>query len=409
MADRPYISDPDVELWHGDCIERMRAMPPESVHAVVTDPPYGLEFMGKAWDTFRVDDPGTTRHRGDNAGDHGERYDTDQRAGRRATVAFGGGKRPKTYRCTGCGKRDQFRNDHGCDGARWAAELVDPYCAPPTSLAFQNWTRLWAIEALRVLRPGGHLLAFGAPRLYHRLAAGIEDAGFDVRDTLSWLFGSGFPKSHNLEGEFEGCGTHLKPAWEPIILARKPPTDSVLTTMTEHGTGAISIDACRIEGEERPLIEQRHGPEPVQHNTYGQRAEGSRYAGTTTLGRWPANVIIDAEAGAQLDASSPTERPSRFYYSPKASTAERNTGGAQNDHPTVKPTNLMRWCVRLVTPTGGVVLDPFAGSGSTALATRAEGRRCILIEQDEGHLQIIAQRLSQLSLLALIDTPTEDG
>ncbi len=397
------LDDGDVRLLNGDCIAAMAALPAESVDAVVTDPPYGLEFMGRDWDRFRVDDPGTTRHRGENAGDHGERLDAEQRRNRRATVAYGGGKRPRTYRCTGCGKRDQFRNDHGCADARWAAELIDPYSAPPTSLAFQNWTRLWAIEALRVLKPGGHLLAFGAPRLFHRLTSGIEDAGFDVRDVLSWLFGQGFPKSLNLQHGGELVGTALKPGWEPIVMARKPLTDSVERTMGEYGTGALSIEACRIDSEPRPMIKQRHGPEPVQHTTYGARAEGSRAAGTTELGRWPANVALDDRAAELLDQDA-REAVSRFFYTAKASTAERNHGGATNDHPTVKPVSLMRWCVRLVTRPGALVLDPFAGSGTTGLATRAEGRRALLVEQSPDYCQIIAQRLSQLSLLGLLDT-----
>lgn len=401
--DAPYLNDGDVVLHNGDCMDAMRAMPPESVHAVVTDPPYGLEFMGRDWDRFRVDDPGTTRHRGERAGAHGEQLDAEQRRNRRATVVYGAGKRPKTYRCTGCGKRDQFRNDHGCDAARWAPELIDPYCAPPTSLAFQNWTRLWATEAMRVLKPGGYLLAFGAPRTFHRLASGLEDAGFDVRDTLSWLFGQGFPKSLNLDGEWEGHGTALKPGWEPIIMARKPSPYAVAATMDQHGVGALSIEVCRIDSEPRPLIEQRHGPEPVQHTTYGARAEGSRAAGVTEEGRWPANVVVDADAALVLDADA-GEPVSRFYYTAKASTAERNHGGARNDHPTVKPIALMRWCVRLVTRPGQTVLDPFGGSGTTGLATRAEGRRAILIEQSPDYCQIIAQRLSQLSLLGLLDT-----
>jgi DNA modification methylase len=188
-----YYADDAVTLYHGDCIEVMRGMAEGSVDAIVTDPPYGLEFMGREWDSFRVDDPGTMRHRGTRAGDHGE---TDADRGAFGNIAYGGGKRATTNRCVSCGKRDQFRKEHACGPvAQWRKEIIDPHAAPPTSLAFQEWSRTWALEALRVLKPGGHLLAFGGTRTWHRLACAIEDAGFEIRDSIAWMYGSGFPKS----------------------------------------------------------------------------------------------------------------------------------------------------------------------------------------------------------------------
>ena len=180
---KPWLDDGDVRLYLGDCVEVMREMEAESVDAVVCDPPYGLEFMGKEWDTYRLDDPGTNRNRGERAGGQGE-VKADGGIGG-ARIAYGGGKRPTTSRCTGCGKRDQWRNEHECtQHARWVLEVIDPYAAPPASLAFAEWVREWATEALRVVKPGGHLLAFGGSRMFHRLTCGIEDAGFEIRDCL---------------------------------------------------------------------------------------------------------------------------------------------------------------------------------------------------------------------------------
>jgi site-specific DNA-methyltransferase (adenine-specific) len=176
----------------GDCRKVMAVIPDESIDSIVCDPPYGLEFMGREWDKFREDDPGTSRNRGERAGKHGEAGAGDGSHPSRGNVAvaYGGVKRATTYRCVGCGKRDQFRNPHGCpEGARWAKEIIDPHAAPPTSLAFQNWVRTWATEALRVLKPGGHVVAFGGTRVFHRLTSGLEDAGFEVRDCLMWLYG----------------------------------------------------------------------------------------------------------------------------------------------------------------------------------------------------------------------------
>lgn len=231
--------------------------------------------------------------------------------------------------------------------------------------------------------------------------------------------------------EWQGWGTALKPAWEPCVVARKPLGGTVAENVQQHGTGALNIDGCRIETDEVRV----QGAQKATGNT---NFEGVREGGKVyDSGRWPANVALDEDAAAMLDSRSgvttskaanrgtlgrgpfsgigatgridgsdgvrghdDTGGASRFYYTAKASRADRNTSGANNTHPTVKPTDLMRWLVRLVTPPGGVVLDPFAGSGSTLVAARAEGVRAIGIEQSEEYATIIRDRLAQLSLFS---------
>lgn len=439
------------EVRQGDCREVMATLDAGSVDAIVTDPPYGLAFMGKAW-------------------------------------------------------------DHGVPGVEF-----------------------WA-EALRVAKPGAHLVAFGGTRTYHRLTCAIEDAGWEIRDGLMWLYGSGFPKSLNVskavasqeasqeerrfcawlreesgltveqvrvacgsdrfwecrievvntagskerprlarralvptdaawaklerqlseaapewvralvkappqppivhpgqwaggrgvgtEGAgncWEGWGTALKPAWEPIILARKPLSGTVAATVLQHGTGALNVDGCRIGAEARPHVvsDRRTGA----NGTYGDGLGGSKQVEPTSLGRWPTNVLLDEEAAAMLDEQS-GERPgavsngsrgtkaatwakaqeqtasrgdtggaSRFFYTAKSSSGERHYAG-RNTHPTVKPVDLMRWLVRLVTRPGGLVLDPFTGSGSTGVAALAEGARFLGIELDHEHVTTARRRIA---------------
>jgi hypothetical protein len=294
-----------MKVIQGDCVETMREMDEASVDAIVTDPPYGLEFMGKEWDRFRVDDPGTTRFRGDRAGGHGELDERDAESVHgRMRVGYGGGKRPTTNRCVGCGKRDQFRNPHSCpEGTEWRKEIIDPHAAPPTLLAFQEWSRIWATEALRVLKPGGHLLAFGGTRTYHRLACAVEDAGFEIRDSLIWLYGSGFPKSHNLNGDWQGWGTALKPAHEPIVVARKPLIGTVAQNVLEHGTGALNIDACRLGMSEADAEKirsaggfMRAGYDKPATEVYNANSADHPMptidAEPHSAGRWPANVAL---------------------------------------------------------------------------------------------------------------------
>ena len=320
------------ELHHGNCLDILRIMSDCSVDAVVTDPPYGLSFMGKKWD-----------------------YDVPS-------------------------------------------------------------TEIWA-ECLRVLKPGGYLLAFAGTRTQHRMAVRIEDAGFEIRDMLAWMYGSGFPKSHNLDGEHQGWGTALKPAMEPITMARKPFKATVAQNVQEWGTGAINIDGCRIacdDGFEKawdnPVstnISAKGGKfisEGIQH-----QVDLSEYKPS---GRWPANVLHDGSP----EILQGMGEAARFFYTPKAckddrddgcemmearvtrcmenpDTRDRPTPMKSNFHPTVKPTDLMRYLCRMVTPTGGVVLDPFTGSGSTGRGAVLEGFRFIGCEMDADYIEIAKARI----------------
>ena len=255
--------------------------------------------------------------------------------------------------------------------------------------AFQRWTTLWARQIRRVLAPGGHALIFAAPRTFHRLAVGVEDAGLEIRDQLLWVNGQGIPKSRRYPG---GRATTLKPAYEPILIARAPLDGSTQTNLDRWSTGALNVDAAAV------------GPQ--------------RY--------WPANLALshapDCEEAActnlcpaaALDAANPKTAPSRIFYCSKASRAEREAGceglpprevalytgkrqtprRRDNHHPTVKPIELMRWLVRLVVPAGGLVLDLFAGSGSTGAAAILEDRPFVGIEREPDYVEIACARLT---------------
>lgn len=280
---------------------------------------------------------------------------------------------------------------------------------------FERFSESWARQALRVLRPGGHMVSFAATRQEHRLTAGLEDAGFEIRDRLAWLFATGLPKSRKLPG---GMGTALKPAYEPIVLARKPRErvgGKPLATAVHqaiHGTGALYIDAARIA---RP-----------------DRSEGL----------WPANVTLGHsddcgnEACADncplplIDQLRPGAPLSRMFFAAKASVREREAGleglahrahqvfagsgtarpRRANTHTTVKPLSLMRWLVRLIAPPGAVVLDPFTGSGSTGCAVllAGEGRQFIGIEREEDYVRIARARLAHWAEQSRRDG-SEDG
>lgn len=317
-------------------------------------------------------------------------------------------------------------------------------------------------DCLRILKPGGHLLAFGGTRTYHRLACAIEDAGFEIRDQLGWAFGSGFPKSHNLHGDWEGWGTALKPAWEPICVARKPFNETVAANVLQYGTGALNIAACRVGTEVVPInrLEAWSG--------FGQEKRPD-YTQTMSIGRWPANLIHDGsdevlaafpdapgqcadikydagerktqniygamKRGHEPSADSTNDgvvgfkmKPgarrldegsaARFFYCAKTSQEDRNEGcetiiqrqyshdgretpidnayqrNASNAHPTVKPTALMRYLCKLITPPGGTILDPFTGSGSTGKAAILEGFNFIGIEQSEEYVAIAEARIA---------------
>jgi DNA modification methylase len=424
-----------VTLYAGDCLRVMPAsICSNSIDAIVSDPPYGLDFMGKQW-------------------------------------------------------------DRGVPG--------EPF---------------WR-EALRVAKPGAHLVAFGGTRTYHRLTCAIEDAGWEIRDCLMWLYGSGFPKSLDVSKaidkaagaerphpkssftnlrhtvwsaqrcdecgrmrggdtthcqcprtapatdaarQWAGWHTALKPAYEPIILARKPLAGTVAANVQQFGTGAINVDGCRIGTEVRTNAGM--SSLGVMHDDEWK----PRSVESTVSGRWPANLILDAESAAALDAQTEgqihsagaarsgsdesregvrgmfgnprqTDRmhrlgdsggASRFFYTAKADAEDRNDGcealdkrsagdvtdrkdgtaglqspragagrtsGNRNTHPTVKPTDLMRWLVRLVTPPCGVVLDPFMGSGSTGRAAALEGCRFIGIELSPEYIAIAEARIAAAS------------
>jgi DNA modification methylase len=256
-------------IRHGDCLDVMAAMDTESIDAIVTDPPYGLEFMGKEWDKFRTDDPGTRRNRGERAAAPTITKAEPERGNPWASEASGyrGGERPSTSRCTGCGKRDQRRNPHECTpGAAWKSELIDPYSAPPSMLALQNWTHQWAQAAYRVAKPSAYLLAFGGTRTVHRMTVALEDAGWIIRDMLVWGYASGFPKSK----------ASLKPAWEPIVMARKPGPLRML-----------AIDECRMPiADDEPNV--RTTPTMGPPGMFGV----SGHNGQNLVGRWPANIVL---------------------------------------------------------------------------------------------------------------------
>lgn len=440
----PYWSAADVTLYVGDCREVLAGMPDASVDAIVCDPPYGLEFMGAEWDTFK---PGGKRPVIGKPDGTPFRQNT-------GTPSWGASCNPS---CRNCGKGKYDRAEHRrcrCDNPDFGNHMAGHM------RAFQAWCEGWAVECLRVLTPGAHLVAFGGTRTYHRLAAAVEDAGFEVRDSLHWIYGSGFSKGINVAKAVEkaigdsfavwdGWNTTLKPAHEPIILARKPPAGTIAANVMKYGTGALNIAACRVEptGESRPRV-----GEASQDRRYTDHG-GTDFAplpgvrGGAPEGRWPTNLVFSHSAAcvgggscdqescpvAELDRQSgqrvsgkmragiarsnrdgwagpmpavtgaetygDTGGASRFFpvfrYEAKAPASERPKLDDGTAHATVKPLDLMRWLVRLVTPPGGVVLDPFAGSGTTGEACVIEGFRSVLIELDPKYAELIKRRLSK--------------
>lgn len=416
-----------------DCLEHMRTMPDNSVDAIVTDPPYGLSFMGKEWDSFGTD----TRQVGD------EHFWVPNNPYGRSKVRYGWNQ-----------NKSKLRD---------SMEMFQLAMTP----IFE--------EALRVAKPGAHLLCFGGTRTFHRMACAIEDAGWEIRDCIMWVYGSGFPKSMDVAkaidkstgyvgeiiGErivdvgmqgghmhagrksqqqqvrslsdqakkWDGWGTCLKPAWEPIIVARKPLDGTVAHNVLTWGVGALNIDACRVAigADDDVFAKNPHthskGKDSGIYGTY--KEQQGNWSGEK--GRFPANLVHD---GSQmvLDLFPDTGKSSggggvkapgkngiygsysgheypqqlgmgdsgsaaRFFYCAKASKKERGEG---NNHPTVKPIALMKWLVSLVTPEGGVVLDPFAGSGTTLVACKELGRDCIGIEREQEYVEIIKRRLGEM-------------
>jgi site-specific DNA-methyltransferase (adenine-specific) len=410
------------QILVGDCREKLRELPEASVDSIVCDPPYHLTANKKGGSgvaSVNLDSP------------YG-----------RARIGTGNG-------------------EGGFMGMKWDGGDV-AFCVD-----------LWA-EALRVLKPGGHLLAFSGTRTYHRMVVAIEDAGFEVRDQLAWVYGSGFPKSLDVSkaidkaagaerevlghkdvgpdirgdnykrdnGErmiaaitapstdeakrWQGWGTALKPSWEPICLARKPLVGTVAANVLEHGAGALNIDGCRIAVEDEAYAKNCSGDRGHADNRKRDLGFAMGCGSANSGGRWPANLCHDGsdevielfpgKAGAaapvhrrngdkfrnaygafagNIDEEGSTFRgdsgsAARFFYCAKTSKSERGEG---NDHPTVKPQALMRWLCRLVTPPGGLVLDPFLGSGSTGLAALAEGFRFVGIELNPEYVAIAERRL----------------
>lgn len=359
----------------------LKDYPDNFFDSCVTDSPYGIRFMGKAWDHFDIDK------------DHEERNARAQNE-----VAREG------------------RKTNGYGKAIFAGEYD---LSPKAMVAFQEWFRGISKEIFRVLKPGAYFTNFAAPRTYHRMACAVEEAGFEIRDQMMWIFSSGFPKSYNLEGDHEGWGTALKPAHEPIVIARKPYRGTIIKNMNTYGVGAFHVDACRVEGEpwfygnQPKLNGGRYQPGQI---TPKERHSENIVGGEN--GRWPANVVHDGssevtqffpftrsgvpgkrskphKSGSMsgiLNALDRTETvygdegsAARFFYCAKISQADRNEGlpeGMVNDHPTVKPTDLMRYLERLVTPKGGIVLDPFRGSGSGGKAAMYEFFRYVGIDED---------------------------
>ena len=423
-------------LINGDCIEEMQKLIDDGVQvdSVVTDPPYHLTSIVKRF-----------------------------------------------------GKEDSAPAQFGTDGA---------YARASKGFMGKEWDggdiafrpETWEL-ALKLLKPGGHLLGFSASRNYHRMAVAIEDAGFEIRDQMMWLYGSGFPKSHNIgkavdaklgnerkvvgtkscgyqvsisktrkeqgyrpnetnattevvvdrgNTEHEGWGTALKPAHEPIVMARKPLSEkSIADNVLKHRTGGINIDGCRIEGNEANGAERKTANRKSRSedgvwtdNNSGMKQEDNHFADADPRGRFPANVMHDGsdvitkefpqtgKSGSvkpidkqktndvfgkynevkEFQAYDDEGSAARFFYCPKVSKNERNNAD-KNTHPTVKPVELMKYLCRLVTPKGGTVLDPFMGSGSTGMAAKDEGFDFIGIEKDEEYFKICESRIKITSPL----------
>lgn len=417
-----------VRVEHGDMLQVLGRMVAngESVQAIITDPPYHLTSIVK-------------------------RFGAENAA-------------PAKIGETGA----YARASRGFMGKQWDGG----------DIAFRSgtWRLCWEL-----LPPGGHLLAFSGTRTYHRMATAIEEAGFEIRDMVAWLYGAGFPKSLNVSKaldkmagaerevigtekvrdirnghgrgigdginaterdgpvymqreltapatdaarEWEGWGTALKPALEPICLARKPLIGTVAGNVLAHGTGALNIDGCRVAAPEGAVVKMAHRDTGAARGYDGGLKGGSRTEPQTS-GRWPANVCHDGSEEVvrafpdQTSGGTPLSRPrdktrhtygafagqenpdgigstsgnaARFFYSAKADADDR----LGSKHPTVKPVDLMRWLVRLITPPGGTVLDPFAGSGTTGMACLAEGIDCILIEREAEYVADIHRRISHV-------------
>lgn len=387
-------TEPTAVVLHGDALATLRKMDAHSIDVVITDPPYGLADIP----TRKIVDV-TSRWLG----------------GEREYIPAGGGMM----------------------GRAW-----DAFVPPPA---------IWD-ECARVLKPGGMMAVFASSRTVDLMALSIRLAGFEIRDQIAWIGAQGMPKGVNLErttgdARFAGWNSSLKPALEPIVLARAPMDGSLTKNVVKHGVGAYNIDACRTEATSRPAREV--DLKTTKSTVYSGRQDGtllggSKATGFTNLGRWPTNVVfshasecgdddciegcpvkaLNDDVGVRTSGANPAKRGDRifghiygefiatrdpqrhrdtdsgyasryfpvFKYESKAPNSERpEVDGVQ--HISVKPLALMRWLVRLLTPEGGLVLEPFAGSGTTAQAALLEGASCIAIEAEEDHCRLIAARL----------------
>ena len=324
-----------IHLDHGDSREVLKRYPPNHFDGVACDPPYALVSIGA-------------------------RFGAD-------------GAAPARVGASGV----YARASAGFMGQRW--DTGDTAFDP----AF--WAEIW-----RVLKPGSHVVAFGGTRTYHRLVCAIEDAGFEIRDQLAWVYGSGFPKSHDQGG---GWGTALKPAFEPIVLARKPLDGTVAQNMARWGVGGLNIDGCRVgdargrwpanlahDGSDEVIAAFPTAPGQLRDVSGPQRSRRTKNAYGDMAGD-RSGMKVRGDVGSAA----------RFFYSAKASSVERGGTG----HPTVKPIAVMRWLCRLIAPPGAVLLDPFAGSGTTGLAAAAEGQRAVLIEREAAYCDDIVRRLAR--------------
>ena len=371
-------------LLNGDCIEEMQKLIDDGVQvdSVVTDPPYHLQSIVKRF------------------GKEGSAPAQEGTDG-----AFS-------------------RASKGFMGKEWDGG----------DIAFRPET--WEL-AMKLLKPGGHILAFSASRNYHRMAVAIEDAGFEIRDQMMWLYGSGFPKSHNIgkgvdkklgnDTEWEGWGTALKPAHEPIAVGRKPLSESSnVNNVLKHRTGGINIDGCRIEGGRFPANVMHDGSDVIV-NQFPNTKSGKL---TPDMNIKPSTGWSGGSRSDRVKNTFNGDEGSaaRFFYCPKTSKSERHSNlddhetsvGAngnkwtdqdyrkgetkptterKNTHPTVKPVELMKYLCRLVTPKGGTVLDPFMGSGSTGMAAKDEGFDFIGIEKEEEYFKICESRIRGFSPL----------
>lgn len=335
-------------------------LPTSSVHAVITDPPYAIKPPSASAQSE------TVRQRPD---------------------CLSAGCQPGDL-CADCvrdGAVSRFAESNmlGQQSQNWhAKETHSRGYADNDPREFQTWCQLWLLECFRILKPGGHLVAFGGTRTWHRLATAAEDSGFEIRDSLAWLYSSGMPKSLNVERAlaahghrqasttWSGSGTALKPAFEPIVLGRKPLDGTMVQNVTKWGVGPLRLS-----------------PTSSHNNVDGTSG------GRTAPGKWPSNVHIDGHQAAELE-SLKGQDASQFFWVSKPNRHERVVVDGVA-HPTVKPLDLMRHLVRLVTPDQGVVVDPFAGSGTTIEACIIEGRGFIGIEKDPAYVPLIRARIAR--------------